>query len=948
MFLKKFFTTLILTVVSIALPGATAQETVSNKYFSLKFNSMGITSLKHSHDTYNTDYIMEGEILGDVLVRYRTANGRWQETAAARIAPSSRRTEKGAKNVPPQYVVTYDVSKRYDWGEDLEFSVGFGLEGNALIWTLHFRNLTDEPMEIGDIALPLLFNTRKGWDRVVTDTKRVITHSFISGHGSFLYWMRPNSVGPYLVMMPLVKCPSFESEDSFRPTKLEYYERQGREAYSVFIHSAVSGAIVGERGGSWRQPHTSITLTPKFTPGYEVTYGFKFRWADGYDGIRDILYEEGLLDVHVVPGMTVPEDLEAMVSLRTKSAIESVTPEHPEETRIEYLGEKAKDSHVYRVKFSRLGENLLRVKWGKGQEMVLEFFVTEPLETLIRKRAAFLANKQLIRDPDKWYDGLVSDWDMKNKVLRTPDNVDDNPLDARSRGGFSGMEDILTSGDPMNCKAPYIAAKNAHFPSQEEIEAVDYHLKNFVWDKQQLTDKEGPHPYGIYIQPNWKINRESRNSNRPGHWKEQLYRAYDYPHYVMLYLNMYRVAKYYPELKTELDTEEYLKRAFGTARAYFTLPYKRDPLIHALWVNMPSAQTTGMYNELVIVDLIEELYANGKKEEADWLKGEWEKKVEYFVNEDPNLWCSEFAFDPTGFESTHALAKYAMEHANKPGTSLDVRYEDVVRFMEKQTKANIATRGWLENSYYLLGGSGALRYMSQMAGWSILDYGLYYAKDPEKYLCLGYASYLSSWALMNTGTPESNYGYWYPGKENDGGAGSAFVMQPFGRTWFGKAQARGAWAYGGEIDLGFGAALRTAATVVVDDPLYGLFAYGGQLTKDRSTVNVIPKDGLRERFHIIRGEQRFHMLLSRDGFAKDKPIVLNESLNEIRFTLESRSSREHTTELRVSGLPAGTYEVTTDDLSILTFTPGKGKENIIALPVGEKKEIAVVIRRIKG
>jgi len=150
------------------------------------------------------------------------------------------------------------------------------------------------------------------------------------------------------------------------------------------------------------------------------------------------------------------------------------------------------------------------------------------------------------------------------------------------------------------------------------------------------------------------------------------------------------------------------------------------------------------------------------------------------------------------------------------------------------------------------------------------------------------------------------------------------------------------------MDLGFGAALRTAATVVVDDPLFGFFAYGGQLTKNRSTVNVIPKDGLRERFHIIRGEQRFHMLLSRDGFAKDKPIVLNESLNEIRFTLESRSSREHTTELRVSGLPAGTYEVTTDDLSILTFTPGKGKENIIALPVGEKKEIAVVIRRIKG
>jgi len=37
----------------------------------------------------------------------------------------------------------------------------------------------------------------------------------------------------------------------------------------------------------------------------------------------------------------------------------------------------------------------------------------------------------------------------------------------------------------------------------------------------------------------------------------------------------------------------------------------------------------------------------------------------------------------------------------------------------------------------------------------------------------------------------------------------------------------------GEIDLGFSGALRTAATVVSDDPIFGLFAYGGDLKKRR-------------------------------------------------------------------------------------------------------------------
>ena len=91
--------------------------------------------------------------------------------------------------------------------------------------------------------------------------------------------------------------------------------------------------------------------------------------------------------------------------------------------------------------------------------------------------------------------------------------------------------------------------------------------------------------------------------------------------------------------------------------------------------------------------------------------------------------------------------------------------------MERQIQANIAARGWLESSYYLLGsdyrGGGntdyLLSYMTQMGGWSIVDYALYYSDDPTTYLRLGYASFLASWALINSGPHESNYGFWYPG-----------------------------------------------------------------------------------------------------------------------------------------------------------------------------------------
>ncbi len=35
----------------------------------------------------------------------------------------------------------------------------------------------------------------------------------------------------------------------------------------------------------------------------------KFQWANNYDGVRQILVDEGLIDINIVPGMTVPSDL---------------------------------------------------------------------------------------------------------------------------------------------------------------------------------------------------------------------------------------------------------------------------------------------------------------------------------------------------------------------------------------------------------------------------------------------------------------------------------------------------------------------------------------------------------------------------------------------------------------------------------------------------------------
>ena len=1049
--MQKFFVPLLFLCSAL-----TFGQQITNDQFQLQVSNAGLSGLKHTKDVYDTEYILGGRALGDVLVRYRSGVGSWQQVDSAtaatenpagieyqigRAIPTMATASKANSSIGPwganalndqiepksshdqnvpffawgdhhgteewveynfgsaKQVSSVDVywavgkyeeykwelpvswkiqykdgdqwidvrasdsygiaadrfnhvsfgpvttdrlrllaqlpkdatSGIYEWRVNTEKGkeVGpvpeiaatgrFHLERDSLVWTIHVRNQISQPIEIGDLGLALPFNTDYVPDKTETYTKRVIRHSFIGGEGSYIFWMRCNGIGPYLVMVPQTSA------------HLEYFDQEEDRSYTAYVHSAGSAEELAKKGGQWRLANTHAMLAPQGKPGDSLIYSFKFRWAKDYAAVRDVLYEEGGFDVNVVPGMTVPTDLPTLFSLRTKNYITGVEAEHPESTAITLVSKKGADTYIYSVKFSRLGENMLKVNSGDGKNLPLEFFVTEPLETLYKKRAHFLMTHEQWNDPKRWYNGLYSQWDMKHQALRSPDDLD-------------GLQSYAVAcDDPALGKAPYLAAKNVFFPEQDEITSVENYIQHYVWGGLQQTNKE-PYPYGIYGIPNWKVNRESPQDNERG--KKHLWRIYDYPHVILLYYNMYLIAKDYPDMVHYLDAAGYMQRAYGTAIAFFTVPMEI-----VKW----SAYETGTYNELVIPDLIRALEENRRKDDADKLREHWEKKAEFFINKKPDLFQSEYPFDSTGFESTHALAKYAVARLQDPSATKfreAVKPADAEEFLEEQMRLNVAARGtepayyWLGSDYRASGNTAyTLSYMAQMGGWAVEDYALNFAKDPIDYLRLGYQSYLSSWALLNSGTVQSNYGYWFPGKENDGGAGGGFEPRPWGRAWLGnKEMGRGSWWYSGEIDLGFSGALRAAATVVSDDPIFGLYAYGGELRRTGNSISVVPRDGLRDRFAIVRDGIRFQMSLDRDGFAKEQPIKFTNSLDHLDVVLENRAERPHETTLTLRGLPDCTYEVTVNHQRSLTLQGGQGPREV-KLPLAGAESLEVTLQR---
>ncbi len=843
----------------------------SNDNLEVVFSQSGLVSLTSNLDSYKANLFSSEWNRPDVS--YRVPKGDWL-----------------GLHYYDYYIDTVTENSisytNYIPGLAVKLTETYTLIDKGLDRKIELENLIQFPITIGDfsISVPTQF------DFETADPEQIFEHSyikhhFIAGDASFMHFVKPSGTPPIYMVMT-------------KPgTKLEYFDAKNYR-YKAYVHSMLTNEKTKE--GTWRQEPTSGELEPAGSGHEKLTYEFRIAAAGSWQDAREKLYENNLFDIRVVPGMTLPMGLSAKFALHTQNKIDSIVAEFPSQTIIKKLGEKKVGYKMYEATFNKLGENKLEIYY-QNQQTQLEFFVTESMETLLKKRASFIVNHQQHKAPEKWYDGLYSIYDMKNAVLRGPDNTD---------GYDHWWGYVLACDDPALCKAPSVAAKNVYYPDKEEVASLEYYLENFVWGGLQRTDTVSRYPYGIYGTPNWKVNQDEllragvKNRNLD---KMNIWRSYDYPHIFMLYYHMYQIAEFYPELTHYLDADAYLERAWQTAKAYFTYPYEILPEYEIYkW---------GCYNELVLEDIMKALKTKGRNEEANWLRKEYEKKVKYFIYDDKYPYRSEYSIDRTAFESSYALARYGANYEMQPDTNLwwdinlkkwhshpKVSKQDALDFMDKQHYAGLAVRGWLEPKYYLLGSdftyssnNHCLTYMAIMGGWSILDYGIKFSKTPYDWLQLGYASYLSSWALMNTGTAESNYGYWFPGKENDGAAGWAFMSSKHAPAWIRKVEDRGPYRYDGEIDLGYGAAFRMASTVLTNDPLFGRIAYGGKLTTKGNTYSIIPCDGLRARFYLVDENKRMGITLERDGFKKGTPIQVNKKLFEINFTIENRAEADHET-----------------------------------------------------
>ena len=757
------------------------------------------------------------------------------------------------------------------------------------------------------------------------------THYNVCGNASYIYWCRYSGKDGGVLMTP---------DDG---TALEYVTSADFSTRSTryYLHGKWSSAP----GSDWRMPLTSLVLAP----GERRTYSFRFERMGSRLEVDERIAELGGLTVKVAPGMVVSKSQEVLCAINSRDAINAINPEFAGSTKVVRKGKSSSGKEIVAFEFQKKGETQVVIDYGSGKKAYLEFFVTEPVGDLIRKRSDFITRNQQIQDTSKWYDGLYSLWDMKTAELMTPDFH--RHLPEFCVGG---------SDDPSNCKPLYISEKNVFYPNRKEIAALEYYEDHFVKGKLQRTADEDPYPYGIYGSDNWYKNRsgEYGDWNSGGWGLQRLWRTFDYTTHIALYYNLYLIASGDPSL-TKHPASYWLDMAYNTVKAFFTVPYNIYMKGFAFTGWCDWAYKQGNFHERYILDLIDALEENGQKDRAQELRGEWEKKVLYFMYEDPWPFASEFPIDRTAYESSYYIADYGCRHYIEPKQNLWQdknslkwysydRYDsaDAESLMANQLSSNLAMRSIFGTSYWNLGTAWAntinLDYMSQMGGAAILDYAFRYSDNPARFVNYGYNSLLSSWALINTG-------YWFKSGKNNGAAGWEFseVENAWKFTFEMISRDRGPFRYDGEIDHGFTGGVHAAGTYVVDDPDFGLYAYGGNVIEKDGIYSLYPDDGVcRRAFFTVPVKAGIE--LRQDSFAAKSPVRVSADGKVIEFTVSNRYGASHTCNVRLWAFPEGDYEITVNGEKIASgLTPGDDTDMNFAFRLDKKACITITNKNIR-
>ena len=760
---------------------------------------------------------------------------------------------------------------------DLKIKQSFELHGDQMAWNINLENDSQHAIEIGELGLPLAFNTnygigdeKQGFNHRSVDSskevfeQRVIAHHFVSGNSTYVYANRPNGIGPFLLVTAASEDTSFEAIAG------DYY--QGELVKTEYM-TAMGPIFYLYSGSAAKKPWFNGHRTLNLAPGEERRFSLKFRWIDGHDELEDAIYQSGNVAIKAVPGYVLPKEADGKLLLRCKKPIHSVDAgEGIDVSAAGILG----DRYAYDVKINETGEQKVTVKYGNGEWTNILFYGIESIEKLVKARARFIAEKQQVLDPeDPCYYGFRT-WDNEADTLITPDT---SPC---------GIIDLGGGDDRCNAPPMYLAEKNVYYPDPNEIKAMDDFVEKFLYGKLQIKDTfevrnclySSHETYeklkgtkGFDSIKGFLITDENGRETTWRTW-DTVARYYNYPYAYNIYYNMYRIAKRHGA-KVSRPAKEYLYFAYKTAlTAYADSTYERVSIIknYMDYHGGNMTKTHGAMTSWNVMNILSTLKEQGMDEEYGKLNTAIEESWPFFLEEDYPF-PTEYCFDMPSFAPVYYIGKAAGSE----------------KVMTDTVNVILACR---HNSplWFFYGSDlkSAGNYTTPQGARPLLD--SFEKSGNEYHLRIGYGATLLIWSCVDP-------------------SGKGFHT----REWRFNAPEKGSPSYNyywnewmnGELGMGLYANFYALKSYLVFDADFGPVGYGCVVDEDTDSYTIEPWDGLGVRASFVPLGVEIETVKGRM-----KHVEVQKSRDAVLIKLDRPYENADEAQILIRGLQPGGYMIT--------------------------------------
>jgi hypothetical protein len=789
--------------------------------------------------------------LGDIDLRLRTGHsGEWKSysTALARTPvaalPSSAQI-LAAANLAPTLPADIPVEIIRTWA----------LEGGTFVLRFTLKNKTSQPVEIGALGIPMIFNNVLN-DRSLEQAHAICSFydPYIGEDAGYLQVTRLSGHGPALLVLPSGKTP-FEAYnpilDERRSATAEIFRDPTPRGitfegfYEWMVHSAAYAENEWKKATPWNPP-TQATLAA----GESTTYGVEFVTADSIRNIEKTLTENARPVAVGIPGYVLPMDMEAQLFLSYPKAVRSMTVEPAGAIAIKEGARSTSGSRDYAVEGRKWGRARLTVTYRDGLVQTVHYFVTKPEAQALGDMGHFLTTKQWFTDSNDPFHRAPS--------IMTYDRETNEMVMQDSRAWIAGLGDEGGGG-------AWIATimKQLGEPDKEELQKFQEFVDKVLWGGLQY--KDGPKKFGVrkslfYYQPDQMPAGFYRKDFDWSSWtswnkahSERVDRSFDYVHVVAADWVLYRLARNYEGLVTNHPWDWYLRNAYETSIAMVKMA--------------PDYAVFGQMEGDIFLEVLADLRREGMNGQADDLEAKMRARAERWQAE-AYPFGSEMPWDSTGQEEVYAWMKHFGYQAKADVTlNAILGYDPTIPHWGYNGSAR---RYW---DFIFAGKFRRLERQLHHYGSSLNAIPLLaeYREHPDDFYLLrvGYAGTMGTISDI----------------DEEGFLAAAFhafpdALKPDGIT-------------GDDGPNLFGHAWNTG-TYVVDHPEFGWMAFGGNTRVDGDIVKVTPLDSFRMRVYLAsRG-----VWLTLDA-GQFEEVEVNSKTGAVRLGFSHATEFLHAARLRI-------------------------------------------------